>query len=410
MAGKISKVFFHLAGLTILSLTASGELHAQVQDLEKPIWSVSLEPQGYHPLSKKSANFAKIGGIATSTDIVAVLLGITEATSIRDRWTAPWDIYVLLYDASTGQFLSKNGPWKSGWEYELTSTGSGLFVLVVSPLEDSSRLSREFLLLTREGKVAKTLKLSVGETEATAMPLKSMAGTELLHSPTGRTILMLTSHYGTIISRVVNADSLEVLSESKEALDTNGFRITGISDDEMVASSGNSRFSVRKFDGGWRPLDKPLELPPNATRDFWQFLDSNKLVGQVYVDRGEFVVSFYDLPTGSSTNCATKGLAGYNTFLSRFRTVSQDGQYFEFKLYHRDSVSHWLDEKLDGWAFGISRFSYIWSAASCRAVARIAHESTPISVSFFPPGIAEVAIVDGSTLKVFSIPSNSPPH
>lgn len=410
LAAVTQKGLFRLISIAILFVGTSRGLEAQIRDLTKPLWSVSLEPQGYHhTYSKQAATRTVIGDVAATKDTVAVLLCIREQGSGQKIWTEPWDIFVILYEAETGKFLSRKGPWKSETGFRLWATPDGRLLLVLrSAVERQKTPGWELRLLSPQGEELKTLSLE----ESREKPSPKIGNS--MNSPSGRTLLLVDEWAGEKFYRVIDANSLDIRTEWTEKQEREKRRVISISDEGMLGQS-RSEYAVKRFEGPWRVLpnsfpDGQIGLAPNVGWSPLGFLSDDVIAGRFIESKDKFVWPMFQMDGTFKANFAIPRSPYYNYFSPFPPQTSQDGRYAAVRLQHENAITHWWDKTMDMWPAGASYFLYIWSTESASAIARIRILPDSQPMCFLPAETLEIAIVEAGTLKVFSFATNSTTH
>jgi hypothetical protein len=410
MSAWFARNFFRSLTLGLVLLATADILIAQVQDLAKPIWTASLKIQGYHHYSARAATQTLIGDVAATKETVAVMLAIRNQRNEKGGWTGPWDVYLVIYATKTGQFLSKKGPWKSNSPSQLAATPNDQLLLILEVVrEPNQNPRRHLLLLSPLGEQVKELKLALEYDEEKPKPQYDY----LLLSPSGSTILDVNKWEGGQTYRIVETNSLSVRREWTEKQHGKEIVIAGISDNCMLGRTHYS-YEIREFNGDWKQLPN-FDPPPangigmNLINLSKSFISTDLIAGQIYETKDGFVWHLFGTDGSMRNKFVAPRLPNYNWF-SPVASNSQDGLYVGLRMQHENMLTHWWDHTMDMWPAGASYFLYVWSTKSSSAIARIKVSEKSGRPSFFPPGTAEIAIVDDGTLKAFSLPTNSAPN
>ena len=226
--------YFHLEAFTFFCIVL-GTLPFSVQafagENAKPLWSVSLMPQGYHRNILTPSNYTLVGGLAVANDTVGVALGNDPHSGGKHYWSGPWNVFVVLYDAKIGKFLSEKGPWLSSSGFKLISTSNGNFLLFLTPIVDGSRyLPGKLVLLSASGEQLKELQFDF--TKDGARP----AGIQFYSSPSGGTVMLAAMWDGEVRYEILNADNAQVSREWVEIRNPQkrGPWVIQISDDQLL--------------------------------------------------------------------------------------------------------------------------------------------------------------------------------
>jgi hypothetical protein len=390
-------------------LAVPANLAAQIKELKKPEWSVSLESEGYHRPSPRQDTLTVIGDIAATEKVVGVLLCTRGQHTDEWRWSGPWTIYLLLHDAQSGQFLSRKGPWASGEDFRLSATPSGQLILFVSPITDGySTSERHFILLSPKGKEINSLHMTT--------PVASPApkSTSVVLSPTAQTALLLDRWATETRYRLLDLDTLAVKKDWTEQRGNPAFEVISISDEWMLGRTidgSDPKYAVRKFEGSWREL--PKFVPTVSWYSFESsafardFVGDEKIVGRAFERKNQIVLPVYNVH-GVLDKEYTGPKPGFHSSPSPLNPLSSsDGRYLGLRCMGENAVSYWWAVKMDMWAVGTSYFLYIWHKDFEAAVARIKVSPGSANAAFFAGREAKITVIDGSNLKLFTLPTRS---
>jgi hypothetical protein len=358
------------------------------QENPKPIWSVSLEPQGFKRESLFSTDWTILGGVAATSDAVGVAIGNHPRTGVKETWRTPWEVYVLFYDSKSGKFLSKRGPWTSHARFRIVSTAGGKFLLFLDT-------PTEVLLLSSSGEEFKRIKLA-----------ELGAHISFLVSPSGRTILLAASKTGEVRYQVLNAETLQAIMDWVEKQDRGPF-VTSTSDESMIGRD-YPNYEVREFRGEWKILPHPGSEKNFSPRDPFgpnapSFLHGQTIIGRAYDSGNEFVVPVVQTDGTLVSQHIVRKLPDYNYFGGV--AASQDGHYFGLSVTHVNQYSRSWADATDTSPLGAGYFFYVWQSDVVSPIARIRVGRHMREIGFFPPGIPKIAVVDNGTLKVVPLPT-----
>lgn len=398
------KIFYIAVGVFPFAIGAFAD------ERPKPLWTVSLKPQGYHRHMFNPTDFTMVGGVAVTEETVGVALGNHTRPNMKLSEGAPWEVVVVLYQSKTGRFVSQKSAWLSGLGFKLVSTSKGNFLLFLAPVVDGTRyIPGKLVLLSPSGEQLKELQFEF------AGERPRPGGIQFYNSPSGRTGLIAAKWAGEVRYEVLNVDSLEISLDWVELEDHRKKVpwVTQISDDQMFGATDFNTYHAREFSGEWKGLPLPVPQRKVVKNNTFQpngpiFLKDRVFVGQAYETEDEFVIpTFLEDGTVLSRNAMRK-LPDYNYF--RMPTiVSQDGRYFAIRLMHENKLTHWWDADMDMDATGAGYLLYVWQPEVTSPIALIEISRYALAVSFFPPGIPDIAILDDDKLKVFPLPKNPSP-
>src|SRR6266566_6197562 len=115
-------------------------------------WSADLSRHGFQDgVRGATARFYPEIKVAATKHVVAVAFGHpadkVPITTKGYPYHVPWDVYVLLFDARSGKFLSKSGPWTADSALELYSNIQGNLVLLLRHFHVEGKKPGETLYL-----------------------------------------------------------------------------------------------------------------------------------------------------------------------------------------------------------------------------------------------------------------------
>ena len=405
--------YFHLKAFTLFyivlgTLPFSAEMLADEE--AKSLWSVSLKPQWYHRDILIPSNYTLVGGLAVANDTVGVALGNNHHSGGKQYWRRPWKVFVLLYDAKTGKFVSEKGPWLSGSGFKLISTSNGNFLLFLSPIVDGSRyFPGELVLLSASGEQLKELQFDFTKDGA------SPAGIQFYSSPSGGTVMLAAMWDDEVRYEVLNADNVRVSREWVEVRDPKKREpwTIQISDDQLLGGvAGIKGYYVKRFAGEWKALEQPVpEQEDIEDRKFQPtmpgFLKDRVFIGQTYATGDTLVTPAFREDGMPFSQYVIQKLPDYNYFRLP-PVVSQDGRLLALHLIHENKITHWWACDMDMDPAGASYYWYVWESQAKYPIATIKISRHAVYCSFFPQGVTKIVVLDDDRLKVFPLSASSP--
>jgi hypothetical protein len=412
-----------IGGLAILSLVISLVGNHVSEAAGQKSWSVNLGEYGVR----------KYGGpavrLAATHNVVAVAFGnptsLPAPNQPDNRWSSPWEVTLLLFDANNGKLTKKSGPWSSDFSFELYPTAQGNLVLLLRHFHVPDQSPGETLhLLSSSGRELNQLDLMPSIRRSTP------DWNRFLVSSSGRTMLLEQSREDGIHYRMLETDTLETKFEWAREAGSDSPSIIALSDKELLGMRAKQTqkeprqadderdLYVRSFDGPWRPLSASLDVShrgwePGVNPNQLAFLTDSVLVG-VNAKRKQSEPPLTVVQSdGTILSLPVIPKLPDRTSLSGPVAASAGGRYFAVGFVHQPWISHVMLDvmQMDMTFSGDDSLYLVWEASRPEPVARVpAGNDMPRALSFSlddPPGLA---FINGSTLKVVRIQpkANSP--
>jgi hypothetical protein len=383
-------------------------------------WSADLSAYGmkaaYGEAGQKQF---PIVSVAATNGVVAAALGIplqsAERAEQSNRRGTFYTLTLLLFDANSGKFLTKRGPWSSASSFELYATAQGNFLVLLRDFEGARQNSGDTLfVLSPSGEELRKLDLPPSVIHART------SWNEFLVSSTGRSVLVGQILDETVHYRILQSDTLETKLEWTEEAGSHSPRIIALSDKELLGfrnpenrekrlpANAERDLYVRPFDGAWQRLPGSFDvshhgrLGQGLNPSQLSFLSDHVLVG-VNATRKEREGSIVLLQSGGTiVSPPVIPKLPERTSLTGPVAVSAEGHYFAAGFQHQPWISHLLVDvmTLDITFWNDDFVFLLWEASSPEPVARIPLGSDVRAASFSPDDPPTLAYLSGATLKV----------
>jgi hypothetical protein len=400
----------HLA-ITVALVLALVEVCPAIAASSQRKWSADLHPYGYLGWVKNS--WISETRLTATSDVVAVALGNfpagTELDEQHGKWNSPMEVFLLFFDVSTGKLKSKRGPWRTDSSFELFSTSQGNFLLHLRHYHGTTENHGEtLLLLSPTGEEVQKRELPGFRKNPKA------DWYEVLHSPTGSTILLCGgdpegSHY-----QILRANALDVEREWTEA--KGAPLVVALSDRELLGvvstrknQESNSRnrrqeLFVRPLDGQWQRLPESFDLSHSgrgggSAPDKTAFLTDHLLAGLI---RREEYGQTLQIVQSDGTVVISQKIDGAGEL-----TVSSDGRYFGLVYVSLSAFERWLAKTTDGEAsWPHTADLSIWRVSNPAPVAKLSLGRFVKNYCFTADGNQFIYLDDGK-LKAISVLAGS---
>ena len=366
--------------------------------------------------------------VAATNGVVAVAWGRPAhpaGPGEVDKWlSGPWEVTLLLFDASSGKLKAKRGPWSSGFSFELYPTAQGNFLLFLRRSHDVKQTPGETLyLLSSSAEELKKLDLLPSIRHSRA------EWNSFLVSSSGGTVLLGQSDEGVVHYKLLESDTLETKFEWTREPGSDSPGIVALSDKKLLgfrnpenqekprrADSARDVY-VRSFDGPWHPLNATLDVSSHGGigqglhPTQLAFLSDTALVG-VYAKQQEQEGSIVVLQSnGTILSPPVIPKLPERTSLTGPVTVSAGGRYFAVGFQHQPLMSHLLVDvmTMDMTFWNDDSLFLVWELSSPEPVARIPIGTDVRAVSFSPDDPPTLIFVTGSKLQVIRIQPKAKP-
>lgn len=339
-------------------------------------------------------------GLAANRNVIAAAITILHSDAKDDPWNKIFDIFVVFFDAKTGVFLSRRGPWLSGSGSTLDSTADGHFLLLLTHYNRKARVSTgDLRLLSSSGEEIGNIVVS---------PFG-----KLLISPSGRTLMLEGRETNEIHFAVLDAETLQKQNDWTEASEKEAPFVTEISDKQMLGVSRNpENYFVRDFKGLWQPLPRSHgEDVRGRSGLYWrtdpQFLSDDAIIVHLPDETG--IVSAIESSGKIRSQYTLPKVRDYNSVLGTHKNAaSQDARYFALWLIHENNLTHWWDHTMDMSPLGAEYFIYVWDINRQTPITKIKVGPIGSNYSFVPGDAPGIAVADRGKVKLIRLPSAQP--
>jgi hypothetical protein len=410
------KIALMLAGCLVEVLPSPGDIDQE--------WSADLSVYGSRRGLHDGRNHIPLIRVAATSGVVAIAWENPPKASPGEpdnRFSDPWEVTLLLFDANNGKLKKKGGPWRSAFSFELYPTMQGNFLLLLRRFKDAKQSSKDILyLLSSSGDELKKLDLS--PSVVNSIPhwnefLVSSSGSSVLVGQ----ILEDGTHYW-----IVESSTLETKFEWTRERGSDSPLIVALSDKELLGfrepenqeklrrADAERDLYVRKFDGPWRRL--PVSFDVSSHSGIGQglhptqlaFLSDTVLVG-VNAKRKDLEGSIVVLQSDGTIPSPVIPKLPERTSVSGPIAVSATGHYFAVGFQHQPWISHLLLDVMtaDITFWNDDSLFLVWEASDPEPVARIPTGTALRAVSFSPNDPPTLAFVAGSTLEVIRFQSRA---